>query len=347
MTKKTKRAHGIRALIAGSVFSIICLFSMCVIIVLYVAEQHGIGLAIWQRPVFRTVFLYGFCTAAATIAYYIVLHKVIKPMETLNEGTKQIAKGDFDVRLEYAGGIEELQNTIDNFNRMAEELGSVERMRKDFVASVSHEFKTPLSTMNGYATLLQDPDLTADERRELSKKLLFHINRFNDLAENVLRLSKLENQQYMEAPVRFALDEQIREAVVMLESKWAERDMELDIELPEMYYTGQKQLLFQVWMNLIGNAIKFTEPGGKIAICLEKKEREVEVRVSDNGIGMSRETMAHVFDKFYQGDTSRRAQGNGLGLAICKEIVERCGGAIEIESEEGVGTTFTVHLQTK
>ena len=187
-------------------------------------------------------------------------------------------------------------------------------------------------------------ELTEEERKEYIQKVFFNIDKLNDLTNNILRISKIENQTYLDPPVSFRLDEQIREAIVILEAKWSRKNIELDIDLPEAEYFGQKSLLFQVWVNLISNAIKFSNDGGCVSIHLKKDGSSYKVFISDDGIGMTQETMKHIFEKFYQGDTSRQAQGNGLGLALCKEILNRCGGKIFVTSKPGKGSVFMVQL---
>lgn len=342
--KRIKRMYRVRAIVTGSVFAIIGMFSLLVLGSLYIAEYYGYSLAQMQSPWLATFLLCLFCMMISAVAHYLVTRKVFNPLEALSDGSKVIAKGDFSLHLQYSGSIVELKTTIDNFNQMVRELSSVEMMRNDFIANVSHEFKTPLSSINGYVTLMQDPELSEEERSEYVQKIFFNIEKLNDLTANILRLSKLENQQYMDDPVQYRLDEQIREAVVMLEPKWGRKNIELDIDLSDALYTGQQQLLLQVWLNLIGNAIKFSDQDGKIAIRLRRVQSEIEIVIADNGIGMDEETLCHIFDKFYQGDTSRRGQGNGLGLAICKEILDRCGGTIGVESKVGEGTSFIVRL---
>ena len=246
--------------------------------------------------------------------------------------------------MSYDGDLEELESTIENFNRMVRELNSVEIMRNDFIADVSHEFKTPLSAISGYATFLQDPELSEEEKKEYIKKIFFNIEKLNDLTANILHLSKLEHQQFMEEPASYRLDEQIREAIVFLEPKWSKKKIEFELELPQILYCGYRTLLFQVWTNMIGNAIKYTEAGGNIAVYLKQQDGGVQVIISDNGMGMTEETQKHIFDKFYQGDTARRSEGNGLGLALCKEIIKRCNGEIHVESTPGVGSVFIVTL---
>ena len=227
---------------------------------------------------------------------------------------------------------------------MVKELNSVEIIRNDFIADVSHEFKTPLSAINGYATLLQDSELTEEEKKEYIRKIFFNIEKLNDLTENILQLSKMEHQQFLDNPVTFRLDEQIREAIVLLEPKWGVKNMNLDLDLPEVVFTGNSSLLFQVWTNIIGNAIKYTDMGGTISVSLKEEASLVQVSIRDTGIGMSEETKTHIFDKFYQGDTSRKSQGNGLGLSICREIVKKCDGEIFVESEPGKGSEFMIKL---
>ncbi|MDO4556128.1 MAG: HAMP domain-containing sensor histidine kinase [Lachnospiraceae bacterium] len=273
-----------------------------------------------------------------------MIKKIFAPLEELSNASKQVAQGDFTVQIEYKGEVEELKSTIDNFNRMVNELNSVEIMRKDFVANVSHEFKTPLSAITGYATLLQSPQISESEKENDIQRIIFNIEKLNDMTDNILRLSKLERQQYMEKPKKYRLDEQIRESIVLLEPKWSAKKQNFELELPEIEYCGQMELLLQVWMNLIGNAIKYSDIGADISVKMSVGTHSVKVKISDNGIGMTDETIRHMFEMFYQGDTSRKSQGNGLGLALCKKIVELCNGKIYVESELGVGTVFIIKL---
>lgn len=272
------------------------------------------------------------------------MNMIFEPMEKLSEASKEVAKGNYNTQLKYDGYIEQLESTFHNFNFMVRELNSVEIMRNDFIANVSHEFKTPLSSISGYATLLQDPELSEKERNEYIQMIRFNIDKLNDLTGNILQLSKLENQNTMNDPVTYRLDEQIREAIVLLEPKWNQKQISLEIDLPDVSYTGQQALLFQVWMNLISNAIKFSDQKGAITIKLKSIQSEISVLISDNGIGMSEDTISHIFEKFYQCDTSRQSQGNGLGLPLCKKILDKCGGKIYVSSELGKGSTFMVIL---
>lgn len=307
----------------------------------------GVSLSELSTPWTLLILLTLLCFFMSTVASYYLVRKVFTPLEQISTASRQVAAGDFTPEISYQGEFEELENTFQNFNRMVKELNSVEIMRNDFIADVSHEFKTPLSAITGYATLLQDSELSEEERKEYIRKIFFNIEKLNDLTENILRLSKMEHQQFFENPVKFRLDEQIREAIVLLEPKWGAKNLDFDLELPEVVFFGHSSLLFQVWTNLIGNAIKYTDDGGSICVILEDTADDVRITVRDTGIGMSEETQAHIFDKFYQGDTSRKSQGNGLGLAICKEIVKKCGGEIMVKSVIKEGSEFTVKLQKR
>lgn len=346
------RKYAIRVRLASILFGIMIIFLLVTMILAYIAEKLGVSVQHIRNPWMGLWSIFCLCLVLSSMASYYLIRKIFKPLEELSNASLKVAEGDFSVQLQYGGALNELgdtianelDNTIANFNRMVRELNSVEIMRNDFVADVSHEFKTPLAAITGYATFLQDPELTQEERDEYIRKIHFNVDKLNELTENILRLSKLEHQEFLDEPVSFRLDEQIREAIVLLEPKWNRKNMNFDLQLPEVLYTGQKGLLFQVWMNIIGNAIKYTDNGGEIQVILKEGLQYYEVTISDNGIGMTEKTVAHVFDKFYQGDTSRKAQGNGLGLALCKEIIHKCNGKIVVESAIGVGSVFVVQL---
>lgn len=342
--RKQKRSYKMTTGITFGLITVFILYMFTGAITLQIVAGLGFDIKKLQSPKTGLLSIFILCMIYALLATYYMRRKIFKPLDELDKASKKVSTGDFSTRLEYEGKIEELKDTANNFNRMVKELDSVEIMRNDFIADVSHEFKTPLSAISGYATFLQDPELPEEERSECIRKIFFNIDKLNVLTDNILRLSKLEHKQYEDNPVSYRLDEQIREAVVLLEPKWSKKNIEFEIDMPEIVFTGQKSLLFQVWTNIIGNAIKYTDGEGKVSIYLKKKNGNVRVMVSDNGIGMSEATQKHIFDKFYQGDTSRKAQGNGLGLALCKEIVSRCGGDIYVESEAGVGSVFVVQL---
>ena len=333
-----------RTKLAFSILAVFVVYLLLVFAILTVLGLLGVSVSDLSSPWILLAFLMLLCFFMSTVASYYLMGKVFTPLEQISKASRQVAAGDFTPEISYHGEFEELENTFQNFNRMVKELNSVEIMRNDFIADVSHEFKTPLSAISGYATLLQDSELTEEERNDYIRKIFFNIEKLNDLTENILRLSKMEHQQFLEQPVRFRLDEQIREAIVLLEPKWSAKNMNLDLELPEVVFTGHSSLLFQVWTNLIGNAVKYTDEGGTVSVTLKETREYVSVEVRDTGIGMSEETKRHIFDKFYQGDTSRKSQGNGLGLAICMEIIKKCGGEITVDSILGIGSMFLVKL---
>lgn len=342
--EKQTRGYRMTSVIALGLIAVFVTYILIAFIALRVLDGLGYDISKLQDPRIALLNFFLVSMVYAVLATYIIMRKIFKPIEELSKASQQVAKGDYDVQLQYDGKVEELNKAINNFNKMVKELNSVEIMSNDFIADVSHEFKTPLSAISGYATFLQDPELSDEEKADYIKKIFFNIDKLNDLTENILRLSKLEHQQYDNEPVTYRLDEQIREAVVFLEPKWNKKAVKFDIDMPEITFKGQKVLLFLVWTNIIGNAIKYTDREGKITIQIKEKNDNVKVMVSDTGIGMSEETQKHIFDKFYQGDTSRKSQGNGLGLPLCKEIVKRCGGDIYVESTVGVGSVFIVKL---
>lgn len=342
---KLKKTFFVRQRFFFSFFFIIILFCVITGFFFWCIKKAGFSLATLANP---ALFLWEVCILCfilSSVTSFFLMYAVFSPMEELSNASKRIAAGDYNVKLTYHGHIEEVANTFENFNFMTQELNSVEMMRNDFIANVSHEFKTPLSSITGYVTLLQDPELSAEEREEYIRLAFFNIEKLNDLTGNILQISKLAHQSSSIPLNSYRLDEQVREAIVLLEPKWSQKQIDFDIDMQEVTHTGPQALLFQVWTNLISNAIKFSHTEGKITIRLSKTPDGIKVLFSDEGIGMTEETMAHIFEKFYQGDSSRREQGNGLGLALCKEILDKCNGKIYVSSTLGNGSTFMVVLQ--
>ena len=326
-------------------FFIIITFCALTGTILFTLRNMGFSFHSLRNPALVLWIICALCFILSYVTSYFLMNAIFSPLEKLSNASKQIAKGNYDVELSYHGHVAEIENVIHNFNFMVHELNSVEMMRNDFIANVSHEFKTPLSSITGYVTLLQDPELSEEERQEYIQMAFFNIEKLNDLTGNILQLSKLEHQNALNSPVTYRLDEQIREVLVLLEPKWSQKQIYFDINMQDITYTGQQALLFQVWSNLLGNAIKFSNPNGKISIQLKDSKHGIKVIISDEGIGMSEETLAHLFEKFYQGDSSRREQGNGLGLALCKNILDKCNGKIYVSSTLGHGSAFMVVLQ--
>lgn len=284
--------------------------------------------------------------AIVTIALtsYFLGQRILAPMVKLSSASKEVAKGNYNVTVEDSSRLEEVQTTFRNFNAMVRQLDSVTTLSNDFVANVSHEFKTPLTAIEGYAMLLQDQTLPEKEREEYVEKILLNTHRLTTLVGNVLTLSKIESSQLAPQYTVFRMDEQIRQAVVLLEPEWSKREIVIDAELAEITINSCESLLLHVWSNLLSNAAKFSPVGGTIRLYLQEQKECVVFTVRDEGCGISKEAQAHIFDKFYQADASHKAEGNGLGLAMVKRIVDLLDGVIEVESEEGSGALFRVIL---
>ncbi|MDP3447950.1 MAG: HAMP domain-containing sensor histidine kinase [Eubacteriales bacterium] len=270
--------------------------------------------------------------------------KMLSPILKINDAAKKVARGDFSVRLEEKSIAKEIEEIAKSFNIMVKELSNTETLRTDFVSNVSHEFKTPLSAIEGYATLLQDERLSKDEQALYVSRILENTSRLSKLTHSILSLSQLENQEIVLQQETFMLDEQIRRVLLGYEPLWEEKKLNIDLALKVTPYYGSKSLLAQVWSNLIDNAIKFSRPGGTLSISCGMIEGKVVARIRDTGIGMSEEVRQRAFDKFYQGERSHSVQGSGLGLALVRRIVSLCGGTIELMSKEGKGTEITVSL---
>lgn len=297
-------------------------------------------------PFFIVVYVFTICLMFAWIATRIVSDKIFIPMVKLNEAMKKVAEGDFTVRMNETGMFREVREMIRNFNIMAGELGANKIIHTDFTRNVSHEIKTPLSAIEGYATLLQNPEISEETRSEYCEKIIRSTRRLSNLSSNVLMLSKLENNTMTIPKKRFSLDEQLRQVVLMYEDIWTEKNIDIDIDDEDRHidFYGSEELLFQAWQNLIGNALKFTPESGTVRIILRKTDATITVRIRDNGLGIPKEAQKRIFEKFYQGDHSHASNGNGLGLAITYQIVKLHSGEITVESEPEKGTEFTVIL---
>lgn len=288
-----------------------------------------------------------FSLLVAVISSYFISKLFFNPIKELREGMQKIADGEFDTRLETKSSSLEIQELVAGFNLMSSELSSTEIFRTDFISSVSHEFKTPLAAIEGYSTLLQDGDNLDESQKEYVEKILYNTNRLSTLASSMLLLSKIENQSIPTNQTRFDLDEQIRASLLGLEAAWEKKEIEFDIDLEDTEYYGNEMLLHHVWDNLISNAVKFSPIGGLISIRLRKNKGKVVFTIEDSGPGISKEAQSHIFDKFYQGDTSHKTEGHGLGLALVKKILDLEGGTIEVENLNPTGCRFTVTLKTK
>ena len=255
--------------------------------------------------------------------------------------------GDLSTRIAPLRGVEPGFNVIiDYFNRMVQELSGMETLRTDFIANVSHELKTPLAVIQNYGTMLQQPNLSDEDRKDYARTVTNASQRLASLITNILKLNKLENQQIYPKKEHFDLGEQLCECLLGFENAWEAKRLEIETEMEDgVNVESDPELLSLVWNNLFSNAIKFTEEGGTIGLKLHTENGHAVVEVSDTGCGISPEVGAHIFEKFYQGDTSHATQGNGLGLALVKRVVDIVGGEISVSSELGKGSTFTVRIK--
>lgn len=274
---------------------------------------------------------------------------VERPVKRIADAAERIVQGDFSVRVKPQsrfGTDETFNQVIDCFNKMAEELSSVETLRTDFIANVSHEMKTPLAVMQNYGTLLQAPDLSEEKRMEYAKGVTDGARRMADMMTNILKLNRLENQQIYPQITEFDLGEQLCECLLQYESVWEKADIEIETDIAEdVKVRADAELLGHVWNNLFSNAFKFTPSGGTVTVSLSTTDNYAVVKVQDTGCGMTPEVGAHIFEKFYQGDTSHSVQGNGLGLALVKRVIDIMQGEISVESVVGKGSIFTVKIR--
>ena len=303
----------------------------------------------WQFDFSSSVWLI-ICSLFIGFATSVVANRImLAPIRKLNKAMKQVAKGDFHIALEPNSRINEIKDIYESFNMMTRELNATEILQTDFVSNVSHEIKTPVNAIEGYAMLLQDSSSSDDEKKQYTDKILFNTKRLSELVSNILLLSRLDNQTFDTKKKAFRLDEQIRQSVLLLEPKWAEKNIEFDVDMESVIYNRNEALLQHVWDNLISNAIKFGPCNGLIKIKLIKQQCE-QVRkmlvftIEDEGNGIEEKDICHIFGKFYQADSSHKQEGNGLGLALCKKIVDISGGEIFAENMKEGGCRFTVKL---
>ena len=268
-----------------------------------------------------------------------------EPIKKLGKAMESIADGDFSVRLDDQSPSKELMEIYTGFNMMAHELGAIEMLQSDFVSNVSHEFKTPINAIEGYSMLLQDSENLDADQSQYVEKILFNTQRLSSLVSSILLLSKLENQQIQRGLTTYRLDEQIRQSLVAKEPEWEKKEIEFDIDMDSIEYTGSEAMMRHVWDNLIGNAIKFDPPCGLIRMRLVQDGDTIRFTIDDSGPGLSEEAQKHIYDKFYQADSSHKEEGNGLGLALVKRILSLEKGTIHAENLPGAGCRFTVVLK--
>lgn len=311
-----------------------------------VSQKFGGDKAVLSVVMLITIaFLALVCTVIDAVRRKIT---VDRPVERILEATQRIAAGDFSVRLQISHSYrryDEYDLIAENINRMAGELSRTEVVHNDFISNVSHELKTPISILRSYAMAMRNENLDPAVRSRYAQVLVSASDRLSALVTNILKLNKLENQELSPQYETIRLDEMLAQSLLQFEEKIDEKGLELDCDLKEVYVKSDPNFLEIVWNNLISNAVKFTETGGKIKVTLGAENGQAVVKISDTGCGISRETGMHIFDKFYQGETSHAQEGNGLGLALVKKVIDILGGEISVESEVGKGSVFMVKLQ--
>lgn len=275
----------------------------------------------------------------------IFISKVLLgPIKNLQNMMEEVSRGDLSIRSPETSNFDEIEDIYHYFNQMMDELQATEIIQSDFISNVSHEFKTPLNAIDGYATLLEDGNLTAEEKEEYLEKIHFNTKRMNELIGNILLLAKLDNQNIELKKITYSLDEQIRQSIVYLEPKWEAKKINFDVDLEEVNYFGNENIMMHVWNNLIDNAIKFSPDNGIIRIKLKKEKNRIIYIIEDDGPGISEDTKEYIFNKFYQADTSHKVEGNGLGLSLVKKILDLSDSTVETENLYPTGCRFIVHL---
>ena len=337
------RMRTLNVMLVLLVFNILLVSGLMTAISYFVLFRFGMVPRFYPQ-IMTPLLILSMCLLIGTITSAGVSRRVLRPINDLVRATKKVAQGDFSVRVEKGDSRGEINELVDSFNDMARELSSIELFRSDFINSFSHEFKTPIVSIRGFARQLQRDDLSDEERREYARIIASESERLANMATNVLLLTKLENQNIVTDQAPFRLDEQIRRCVLLLEKQWSEKDVTPSLDLEEITISGNEEMLSQVWINLIGNAVKFSPPGGEIRLRLRAFGHMVLTDVEDDGEGMDEETKRHIFEKFYQGDTAHATEGNGLGLSLVGRIVKLSGGDVSVRSAPGEGSCFTVKL---
>ncbi len=339
MEQKKKKGLRIRSCLTGAIW-LALVFSTVLSALLFAFLNHFFNLP-GGIPVLGWLLIFN--TLIAGLITSFINAKLLEPITRLSKAMKEVSQGDFEQHLETNSRIAEVGESYQSFNVMTKELRATEVLQMDFVSNVSHEFKTPINAIEGYTMLLQGEELSPDQE-EYVEKILFNTQRLSGLVGNILLLSKLENQNIPMKKTEYRLDEQIRQAFLSLETKWTEKEIGFQVELEEVKYTGNEGLFMHIWMNLLDNAIKFSPAKGTIMMFLKQEKDSVMFILEDEGPGIEDDVKTRIFDKFYQADGSHKAEGNGLGLALVKRIVDSAGGTIKAENREYGGCRFVVEL---
>lgn len=344
MTKKNKpklRSH-LWFYFVSSVFMSFLLTSAIVGILFYFMNRYRFLIVNEGNYFLILAIIIGISLLLGTLAFIHISQSLLKPVEELRKSMRQVAQGDLSVQVIEQQRTTELKDLNTDFNRMISELNSIEALRNDFVTNVSHEFKTPVATIQGYVQLLQKGNLPAKQQAEYYERILDGTRQLTTLTDHILTLTKLETQEIQLKKNNYRLDEQIREVFLFLQLIWEEKQLHLELDLQTVWITANEDLLFQVWSNLLDNAIKYTPMCGTLTLTLSKKGHKIVVTLTDSGIGMTQNQLKHSFDKFYQADRSRKNRGNGLGLALVKKIIELHDADIYLKSKINQGTRVQI-----
>ncbi|MCC2337917.1 envelope stress sensor histidine kinase HitS [Bacillus cereus group sp. MYBK71-2] len=348
--RRRERMNKVKILkVIGAVLALFSFLTIIWSIAFYVSSSVINALEIRVSP-FVTFLISDMVGFVFIVLIWVLIGVLMRPKReamiwTIIEPIQKIAKGDFSVKIrneeKYDGEIGVLVKSI---NDMTDELNAMEKMRQEFVSNVSHEIQSPLTSIKGFARALQDNNLSEEKREHYLTIIETETTRLSKLSQNLLKLTLLESEEYTPERVTYRLDQQLKQIVLNSEPLWAEKEIELDLDLEKVHITADQESMSQVWINLIHNSIKFTPSSGTISIKLKEYETLVEVRIRDTGIGISEEQKQHIFERFYKADSSRNRAygGSGLGLAIVKKVLDLHQGGIKVESEEGNGTEFIV-----
>ena len=346
--KRQEKRFSLTMLLAFVVFIVLLVALSLAALTIYLLIRFDVIISIDGQVDFGSLLIFmSIISLVIGFGLTILLGKFpLKPINKLVNGMNSLADGDFDVRLEYGGLIENYPvffEIKESFNKMASQLQNTEMLRGDFINNFSHEFKTPIVSIAGFAEILESTELSEEERAQYIGAIKEESRRLASMATNVLELTKVENQSILTDVSRYNVSEQIRSALVLLEGKWSKLDIEIDFDFEEYYIVGNEEFLKPVWINLLDNAIKFVDEGGTVSAKITPSENELRFDISNTGTTIPEDKQKYIFNKFYQADESHSTKGNGIGLAIVKGIVELHNGSVSVKSENGL-TTFSVWL---
>lgn len=323
-------------------FSLTVSILFCIALV-WVLDSLHVALRPFNSLLLFALLLLGISGIIVVVVFHLIFHRITGANEQIKYVLNEIAKGNFDIQIS-ATKSRYINKTIDDINTVLNELKSVKIMRNDFISDFSHEFKTPIVNINGFAELLLNENLSEEERKEYAQIIYDESNRLGKISQNILLLNKLNAQSVTPDKVSYSLDEQIRRCITQFMREIEKKELQIELTAPPIDFYGDEDLLKQVWINLLGNAIKFSPRGGHIFVEAKKTDNAVVIDITDEGCGMNEETQEHIFDQFFQADKSHKTEGNGLGLSIVRRITELCNGTLNVRSAPDMGTTFTIQL---